>query len=192
MNRIFLLLCIAFSAIAVTACANSNKTNNETMSSDNSKVIVTYFSATGNTRSVAQDLAKTLNADIREIVPEQRYTNADLNWQDSLSRSSVEMRDLNSRPAIVKDIENLDNYDVVFVGFPIWWYTAPTIINTFIESYDFNGKTIIPFATSGGSTIDKSCADLKAKYPELNFKPGKLLNSYDEESLKAWAEELGL
>jgi flavodoxin len=162
------------------------------MSSDNSKVIVTYFSATGTTRAVAQDLAKTLNADIREIVPEQRYTNADLNWQDSLSRSSVEMRDLNSRPAIVKDIENLDNYDVVFVGFPIWWYTAPTIINTFIESYDFNGKTIIPFATSGGSTIDKSCADLKAKYPELNFKPGKLLNSYDEESLKAWAEELGL
>jgi flavodoxin len=192
MNRIFLLLSIAFSVIAVTACANSTKTNNETMSSDNSKVLVTYFSATGTTRAVAQDLAKTLNADILEIVPEQRYTNADLNWQDSLSRSSVEMHDLNSRPAIVKDIENLDNYDVVFVGFPIWWYTAPTIINTFIESYDFNGKTIIPFATSGGSTIDKSCADLKAKYPELNFKPGKLLNSYDEESLKAWAEELGL
>jgi flavodoxin len=153
---------------------------------------VTYFSATGTTRAVAQDLAKTLNADIREIVPEQRYTNEDLDWQDSLSRSSVEMHDLNSRPAIVKDIENLDNYDVVFIGFPIWWYTAPTIINTFIESYDFNGKTIIPFATSGGSTIDKSCTDLKAKYHELNFKPGKLLNSYDEESLKAWAEELGL
>lgn len=141
-----------------------------------SKTLVAYFSATGTTKAAAQRLAKEKNADLFEIVPEQPYTNADLDWTNKQSRSSVEMNDSSSRPAVASKLENLGQYDTVYIGFPIWWYTAPTIINTFIESYDFSGKVLGAFATSGGSTIAKSAADLKNKYPQYTWIEGKLMN----------------
>ena len=152
------------------------------------KVLVAYFSASGVTKGVAQQLAEVAGADLHEIKPEQPYTDADLDWRDKESRSSVEMKDKNSRPAITDKLENMADYDVVFVGFPIWWYTCPTIINTFMEAYDFKGKTVVPFATSGGSTIEKSCEDLKATYPDLTWKDGKLLNKPSKEDLEQFVQ----
>ena len=153
------------------------------------KALVTYFSASGVTRNAAKQVADIIGADLFEITPEQLYTDADLDWRDKQSRSTIEMNDKSSRPAI-KDggkVPNLAQYEVVYVGFPIWWYTAPTIINTFIEANDFTGKTIVPFATSGGSTIEKACKDLQATYPDYKFGEGRLLNSIDKADIEAWA-----
>lgn len=150
------------------------------------KVLVAYFSASGVTEGVAKQLAAVTGGDLYEIQPEQPYTAADLDWTDKQSRSTVEMKDKSSRPAITGLAANMQDYDVVYVGFPIWWYTCPTIINTFMESYDFSGKTVIPFATSGGSSIKKACEDLKAAYPDVNWKEGRLLNYVSESELKAW------
>lgn len=183
------LILLFVAATCLSACAQkpqeqpSNTQNDKEM-----KTLVTYFSATGTTKKVAEQIAKAANADLFEIEPQDLYTEDDLNWQDKNSRSSVEMQDPSSRPAIAKKLENMADYDVIYVGFPIWWYTAPTIINTFMESYDFAGKTVIPFATSGGSTIDKSCADLKKAYPEVNWKPGKLLNRPTQEEIDNWVK----
>ena len=153
------------------------------------KTLVTYFSASGVTRNAAKQVADIIGADLFEITPEQLYTDADLDWRDKTSRSTIEMNDKTSRPAI-KDggkVTNLDQYDRVYIGFPIWWYTAPTIINTFIEANDFTGKTLVPFATSGGSTIEKACKDLKAAYPNYKFEEGKLLNHINKAEIGAWA-----
>ncbi|MCR5312224.1 MAG: NAD(P)H-dependent oxidoreductase [Bacteroidaceae bacterium] len=150
------------------------------------KVLVAYFSATGSTKDVATDLAKLTSATLYEIKPTKKYTLADLDWQDEKSRSSVEMKNKKSRPEIVKDLKGLESYGVVYIGFPIWWYTAPTIINTFLESYNFKGKTVVLFATSGGSTPDKALKDLKASYPDINFKGAKLINKFDEKVVKTW------
>ncbi len=144
-----------------------------------------YFSATGTTKEAATQLAKAANADLYEIVPEKPYTSADLDWNDDNSRSSVEMKNPKSRPAIKGKVENLWQYDTVYVGFPIWWYTAPTIINTFVESNDLKGKTVITFATSGGSTVTKATKDLKAAYPGINWKEGSLLNGRTLQEAKA-------
>lgn len=138
--------------------------------------------------SVAQQLAEVTGGTLHEIRPEQPYTDADLDWRDKQSRSSVEMQDKKSRPAIIGKIQNMQDYSVVYVGFPIWWYTCPTIVNTFMEAYDFQGKTVIPFATSGGSSIKKACEDLKAAYPNINWKEGKLLNRASKDDLKKWVE----
>lgn len=156
------------------------------------KVLVSYFSATGTTESVARDLAKVMDADLHCIAPAVEYTDADLDWRDSTSRSSLEMKDLSSRPALAETEADVAGYDVIFVGFPIWWYTAPTIINSYLESGNFDGKTVIAFATSGGSTIEKSCKDLSAAYPGIVWKEGKLLNGATEDILASWKEELGL
>ena len=121
-----------------------------------SKKLVAYFSATGTTRKTAAALAEAIGADIFEIVPKIPYTKADLDWTDSSSRSTVEMKDSSSRPSIAVKCGNISDYDVIFVGFPIWWYVAPTIINAFLESYDLAGKTIVPFATSGGSGMGRT------------------------------------
>ena len=174
----------ALLVMSLSACSKATKTEeNKDM-----KVLVAYFSASGVTKGVAQQLAEVAGADLHEIKPEQPYTDADLDWRDKESRSSVEMKDKNSRPAITDKLENMADYDVVFVGFPIWWYTCPTIINTFMEAYDFKGKTVVPFATSGGSTIEKSCEDLKATYPELTWKDGKLLNKPSKEDLEQFVQ----
>ena len=118
------------------------------------------------------------------------YIHSTLDWRNKQSRSSVEMKDKNSRPAITNKLANMQDYDVIYVGFPIWWYTCPTIINTFMEAYDFKGKTVIPFATSGGSSIKKACEDLKTAYPDVNWKEGKLLNRASKQELEIWVKGL--
>ena len=174
----------ALLTISLSACSQANKTKeNKDM-----KVLVAYFSATGVTKGVAQQLAEVTGGTLHEIRPEQPYTDADLDWRDKQSRSSVEMQDKKSRPAIIGKIQNMQDYSVVYVGFPIWWYTCPTIVNTFMEAYDFQGKTVIPFATCGGSSIKKACEDLKAAYPNINWKEGKLLNRASKDDLKKWVE----
>ena len=173
----------ALLSISLSACSQK-KTETEMKQN----VLVAYFSASGTTKAAAQQLAEVAGADLHEIKPEKPYTDADLDWQDKLSRSSVEMQDKKSRPAITGKLTNMKDYDVVYVGFPIWWYTCPTSINTFMEAYDFNGKTVIPFATSGGSSIKKACTDLKAAYPNLNWKEGKLLNRTSKTDMQKWVE----
>lgn len=159
-----------------------------------SKKLVAYFSASGITAKVAEDLADAIGADIFEIQPEVPYTKADLNWMDKKSRSTIEMSDPTSRPAIAAKRDNMDEYDTIFVGFPIWWYIAPTIINTFLESYDFSGKTIILFATSGGSGFGKTVDNLKCSVSDSTvIKEGKLLNGRPSVSeLQQWVESLGV
>ena len=141
-----------------------------------SKKLVAYFSASGTTANVAKGLAQAANADLYEIRPAVPYTRADLNWMDKQSRSSVEMRDRSSRPALADTDADIAAYDTIFVGFPIWWYVAPTIINSFLEAYDFSGKKIVLFATSGGSRIDRAIKDLTKLFPDLSIVEGKLLN----------------
>lgn len=154
-----------------------------------SKKLVAYFSASGVTESAAKTLAKTIGADLYEIKPEIPYSNADLDWRNKNSRSSVEMNNPDSRPKIADKNANIGEYDTIFVGFPIWWYTAPTIIKTFLESYDFGGKTIVPFATSGGSGMGKTAEDLQKTVPLAKVKSGKMLNGrLSADKLKKWAE----
>lgn len=137
--------------------------------------VVTYFSASGSTEAKAKELAKVVGADLYEITPAVPYTRADLDWMNKKSRSSVEMNDKSSRPALADTTNDFSSYDEIYIGFPIWWYTAPTIINTFLETFDFTGKKIVLFATSGGTSIDKAVKDLKKQYPALNITGGKLL-----------------
>lgn len=157
-----------------------------------SKKLIAYFSASGVTADVAARLAKVAGADLFAIKPEVPYTAADLDWTNKKSRSTIEMNDPASRPAIKEKLANMTDYDVIFVGFPIWWYVAPTIINTFLESYDFAGKTIVPFATSGGSGMGKTVAVLEKVAPKANFKPGKLLNRASEADMENWVRSLGV
>ena len=141
------------------------------------KTLVAYFSASGTTEGVAKKVAEAAGADLFEIKPEVPYTNADLNWMDKKSRSTIEMKDPKSRPAIAGKVADMAQYDTVFVGFPIWWYQAPRIIQTFLESADFSGKTVIPFATSGSSGMGKTNSILKAVCPAAAWLPGKSLES---------------
>ena len=151
-----------------------------------SNVLVAYFSASGVTKSVAEKIADENGYDIFEIVPEEIYTPADLDWTDKNSRSTIEMNDKSFRPPIVETCD-VSGYDTVVIGFPVWWYTAPTIINTFIESVDLSGKTIKAFCTSGGSGIDKCVSDLADTYPELNFTKGMRFMG-DVSKAKEWIE----
>ena len=158
------------------------------------KILVAYFSCSGVTARAAKALADAAGADLYEIKPEIPYTSADLNWMDKKSRSTLEMNDPSSRPAISGRVADMDQYQVVFLGFPIWWYVAPSIISTFLESYDFAGKTIVPFATSGGSGMGKTDQVLQALCPSsVNWRPGKMLNGkLDSKQLKQWIESLDL
>ena len=152
-----------------------------------SKKLVAYFSASGTTKKVAERLAKAAGADLFEIKPTIPYTSADLNWMDKESRSSVEMNDPDSRPEIAETIPNMADYDTVFIGFPIWWYVAPHIIHTFLESYDFDRKTLVPFATSGGSGMGRTVDELRKLCPNADWKAGKLVNGASDQALAAWA-----
>lgn len=155
-----------------------------------SNVLVAYFSASGVTAKAAKNLAKETGADLFEITPETPYTSADLNWQDSKSRSSVEMNDRTCRPAIRSKVEDMKRYDVVFVGFPVWWYREPSIIDTFMEAYDFSGKTVVPFATSGGSPIGDSGKNMQSLAPEAKVVKGKRLAAGTSgKALAQWAAE---
>ena len=140
------------------------------------KALVAYFSASGVTAQLARTLTETVDGDLFEIVPAQPYTAADLNWTDKKSRSTLEMNDPSCRPGIAEPVQDMEQYDTVFVGFPIWWYVEPRIVDTFLESYDFSGKTMIPFATSGGSDIRKAEKSLKEHCPAASWERGKLLN----------------
>ena len=157
-----------------------------------SKKLVAFFSASSVTRNVAKTLAQAANADLYEIMPKVPYTTADLNWQNENSRSSVEMRDESSRPAIADNNANVADYDVVFLGFPIWWYVAPTIINTFLESYDFSGKTIVLFATSGSSGFGNTVEKLEGSVStNTTLIEGRMMNGRpSEEELAAWVKSL--
>ncbi len=152
-----------------------------------SKILVSYFSASGVTAKVAQNIANNINADTFEIKPKIAYTPADLNWMNKNSRSSMEMKDKSSRTEIESTVSNLDEYDTILIGFPVWWYTAPTIINTFIESLDFSGKILIPFCTSGVTGIGGCEKDLRNAYPKYNWKDGKrLTGKEDKASIENW------
>ena len=156
-----------------------------------SRKLVAYFSASGVTAKVAETLSEAIGADLYEIEPEVPYTKEDLDWTDKQSRSTIEMNDPASRPAIAGKRDNMDDYDTVFVGFPIWWYVAPHIINTFLESYDLTGKTIIPFATSGGSGMGKSNEKLMPSCTGAKLIEGKVFNhSTSHKELTAWVDGL--
>lgn len=157
-----------------------------------SKRLVAYFSASGVTKHTAQELAQAVGADLYEICPQTPYSRADLNWNDKQSRSSLEMKDKSCRPAIGSAEVQIAQYDLILLGFPIWWYTAPRIINTFLEHYDFSGKRIVLFATSGGSGFDHSAADLRSSVSSQTvIQEGKLLNGkHTQESLRAWVKSL--
>ena len=185
MKKIIMLLA-ALLTMSLSACSQGNKAKEN---KEMKRVLVAYFSASGVTKGVAQQLAEVTGGTLHEIKPAQPYTDADLDWHNKQSRSSVEMQDKSSRPAITDKFANIGEYDVIYIGFPIWWYTCPTIINTFMEAYDFKGKTVIPFATSGGSSIKKACEDLKAAYPDVNWKEGKLLNRATKKDLEDWVKK---
>lgn len=157
------------------------------------KMLVAYFSCSGVTKKVSVALADSVGADLYEIAPREPYSAADLNWMDRKSRSTLEMNDPKARPAIAAAVPNMAEYDVVFVGFPIWWYEAPRIVQTFLESYDFSGKTVIPFATSGGSGMGKTASILEKSCPSAKVLPGKKLSaSASMSEVSSWVKSLGL
>ena len=192
---------IMLAALMLGACQNTAQNNatatGEAGTADSAArtTLVAYFSASEAhiTAQVAKTLAEAADADLFEIVPETIYTAEDLDWRNEQSRSTIEMKDSTARPAVATKVENMAQYNTIYVGFPIWWYTAPRIINTFLEQYDLTGKTIIPFATSGGSDMGKSGEDLqKASAPNANWiLPGKVLNGNPPvDSIKAWIQTL--
>lgn len=178
-----------------TESAEAQSDNNKTTSTetDNTRVLVAYFSATGTTKGVAQEMASALSADLYEIVPEEPYTDDDLNYNDDNSRSTIEMNDASARPEISGSVENMNQYDIVFLGYPIWWYDAPRIISTFVESYDFSGKTIVPFCTSGGSGIGSSGANLEKLTNGATWLSGERFSgSTSHAEIVDWLNGLGL
>ena len=154
------------------------------------KVLVCYFSATGTTKKVAEEIAGVVGGDLFEIEPVEKYTSEDLDWTNKNSRSTVEMEDINSRPSIVKRIENIEDYNKIIVGFPVWWYREPSIIDTFMEENNFDGKDVYVFVTSGGSTAEGSFNSLKNKYNNVNFVSGKRFNFVDKEEVEKWIGEV--
>ena len=155
-----------------------------------SKKLVAFFSASGTTKKVAEMIAEEVKADLFEIEPKVPYTKADLDWMDKKSRSSVEMSDKKYRPEIVKKEMDMNSYDEILLGFPIWWYVAPTIINTFLESYDFSGKKIVLFATSGGSGFGNTVKELQPSAPDAVITEGSLLNRGTKQEISAWVKSL--
>lgn len=154
------------------------------------KKLVAYFSASGTTRKIAEMIAEAAEADLYEIVPKQPYSKADLNWMDKKSRSSVEMNDKKYRPEITDTNANINKYDEIILGFPIWWYVAPTIINTFLECYDFSDKKIVLFATSGGSGFGNTVKELIPSAPDANIVEGKILNNVSKRDVENWVKSL--
>ena len=175
----------------------SSKAQEQTMNASRQsekKILVAYFSCTGTTEKVANAIAKTVNGKLYRITPATAYTSADLDWNNKTSRSSIEMQDKASRPTIADKVENMDQYDTVFVGFPIWWYEAPRIVQTFLESYDFSGKTVVTFATSGGSGMGKTDSILqKSCSASTKWVNGKVLRPHaDSKTVENWINSLNL
>lgn len=165
----------------------------ETSEGQEMKVLVAYFSATNTTKGVAEHIADGLHADLYEIVPEEPYTDADLNYNDNNSRTTIEMNDPDFRPAISDSVENMEQYDIIFIGYPIWWGEAPRIVSTFVESYDFSGKTIVPFCTSGSSGVGSSATNLEQLTSGATWLDGKRFSGgVSGEELMEWVNSLGL
>ena len=184
------ILSFALAAVAgAIVAANAQPTQKMDSGQTTPKILVACFSATGTTARIAGELAEATGGDLHAIIPARPYTSADLDWTDRHSRSSVEMNDPNARPEIGGQAIDPTAYEVIFIGYPIWWDLAPRIINTFIESHDLRGKRLIPFATSGGSGIANSVAALKRAYPELNWQKGRLLNRPGD--IRSWLEQSG-
>ena len=172
---------------------STNMENTDNQDAQEHKILVAYFSATGTTKGVAEHIANGLNADIYEIVPEEAYTDADLDYNDNNSRTTIEMNDPDARPAISGSVENMEQYDIIFVGYPIWWGEAPRIVSTFMESYDFSGKTIVPFCTSGGSGIGSSASNLERLTSGATWLDGRRLNGSDsQDTVMEWVNSLDL
>ncbi len=216
MKRITAILLSMLMVLSLAACGNSESRSGQPSAggnlvdkvADNSegqqageenadvqenKVLVAYFSATNTTEGVAEHIANGLNADIYEIVPEEPYTDADLNYNDNNSRTTIEMNDPDARPAISGSVEDMEQYDIVFIGYPIWWGEAPRIVSTFMESYDFSGKTIVPFCTSGGSGMGSSATNLEQLTDGAGWISGKRLNGSDsQDTVMEWVNSLEL
>ena len=186
MNKIILTLA-AVMAMSLAACAQDEGEQN--MQSGN-KPLVVYFSATGTTAKAARTIAEVTGGTLHEIVPQQAYTAADLDWNDSQSRSSAEMNNPRARPALKDTKLDAAAYDVIFIGYPIWWNQAPRIIDSFIEGHDLTGKTLVPFATSGGSGISNSVNELKKVYPDLEWQDGRLLNGASRNIIRDWVSDV--
>lgn len=197
MKRIvFMIAAVMSLCFVMTACAKKkegrkamkkNETSAATVKNDG-KVLVAYFSATGTTERVAKMIAKATEGELYTIQPKEEYSSADLDWTDKSSRCCRENDNPKSRPAIVMNKKSLDEYDVIYLGYPNWWNGAPRIINTFIEAYGLKGKTVIPFMTSGGSRIENSEKLLKAEYPDINWQKGKLLNGASQKDVDNWVK----
>ena len=220
MKKIFaviLALCVTFTLAACSAQSGETTADDQTTNSTantsapeetvsdtreddtsaeetGSKVLVAYFSCTGNTEGIAKHIVNILGADVYQIVPEEPYTDPDLNYNDSSSRTMIEMNDSTSRPAISGSVENMEDYDIIFIGYPIWWGQAPHIVYTFFESYDFSGKTIVPFCTSGSSGVGSSATNLQALAPDSTvwLDGTRLASSASQSDIEAWLGGLGL
>ena len=194
MKKIILIVLAVIITGAGIAYALANKSDKKENMVMDKKVLIAYFSATGTTKKVAQNLAKATGGDLYEIKPAVLYTSADLNWMDKNSRTSVEMKDWSFRPKMVEDNFNIKDYDIIFLGFPIWWYIAPTIINTFLEKHDFSNKKIILFATSGGSRFGSTVKNIAPSVSEsTKIIEGQILNNNpDEKELKTFLTNLNI
>ena len=183
-------LLILLSVVEMTTATFIQQKQDMNNKQSNHKILVAYFSATGTTARVAQKVAAATGGELYAITPAQPYTDADLDWNDKQSRSSVEMNNPQARPTLKDTKLDVTAYDVVFIGYPIWWDLAPRIINTFIESYDLKGKTLVPFATSGGSGISNSVRELRKTYPNLEWQDGKLLNGSSRNAIQNWTSDV--
>lgn len=168
----------------------SAKTSTDTSEQERTGILVAYFSAQGHTKAVAEKIANITGGDLFEIMPVDIYTEEDLDGWNESARGTRESKDRSTRPEIANRVDDFERYDTIYLGFPIWWFTAPTIVNTFLESYDTEGKTIIPFATSGGSGYGETEKDLRVSAPNAIFKPGKVLNGMDETQINQWIQSL--
>ena len=185
---LFSLFVFLFGSCGSKTNQDNTVSENETVSEN--KTLVAFFSAQGHTKKVADSIASITGGTLFEIIPEVPYSEEDLDgWNDS-SRGTLESKDRTTRPKVKNHVENMERYDTIFLGFPIWWYTAPTIVNTFLEQYDTSGKVIIPFATSGGSEYDETEKDLVVSAPKAYFKPGKVLNEMNKEQIQEWINNL--
>lgn len=189
-KSIFKAILLLATLLPFASCsAKGSSDNTSTQESSHTKTLVAYFSAQGHTKAVAEKIASVTGGDLFEIIPVDIYTEEDLDGWNESARGTRESKDRSTRPAIANRVDHFERYDTIYLGFPIWWFTAPTIINTFLESYDTAGKTIIPFATSGGSDYGDTEKDLRVSAPKAVFKPGKVLNGMDEQQIKQMVKQ---
>lgn len=186
----YILTALLLLATLIPVASCSAKTPCNTSEQEKTGTLVAYFSAQGHTKVVAEKIANITGGDLFEIKPVDIYTEEDLDGWNESARGTRESKDRSTRPEIANSVDNFERYDTIFLGFPIWWFTAPTIINTFLEGYDTEGKTIIPFATSGGSGYGETEKDLRVSAPKAIFKPGKVLNDMDETQINKWIKSL--